>query len=84
MKGHVARKSKARPKRVMCLASIAEVHEVLKAEGHRISRNDLYELAQDGKLPMICGKTTPEAVVAYFERALGLRPDAKALQQQSP
>lgn len=54
----------------MKLLPIAQVFRALLNQGHYISRDDLYALAQEKKIPMVLGKTSVEAVLGYLAREL--------------
>lgn len=54
----------------MNLLPIAQVYRQMKAQGHYISRDDLYALVQEQKIPLVRGKTSVEAVLGYLAREL--------------
>lgn len=56
----------------MKLLSIIGCYRELKAQGHKISRKDLYSAKETGRLKMVGSKTSPEAVLAYLDSELGI------------
>jgi hypothetical protein len=67
---------------VLCLDGLRQ----LRREGHSISRRDLYTLKHSGKLPMVNGKTTVEAVLAFYDQQLlgGGTPKAETSGAEHP
>src|SRR5688572_20317301 len=68
----------------MMLGTINAVYAELRAAGYGISLRDLYELRDQGKLPMVNGKTTSVAVLKFYEAQLGISLSPKPTANQRP